>query len=362
MPHVRPSAPRKKRHLYAAAIAATLLAATAISAAACTSSSSPDTTSPTDPNTPRDASPLDSNTGSFGNGGNGTSGDASGTDGPDATPPRLDAAPPSDAGTDASSPPPDAGPPPAASLWASDVLPAFDMATVSHVRDVRAAGRTKGNHPDVIAKFGDSITASTNFLSDIGNGSYSLGSYSALSETIASIRNATLSDGKNSFNHVSSGAVGGWTSTDALGPPSAIEAEVSAIRPAYAIVMFGTNDRSANELATDLNEIVNQLEGQGTVAILSTVPDRVDYSGADALIRAINDQVRALTSRRHLPLIDLFVALAPLPDLGIGPDGVHPSVQSTGTSGDFTNAGLQYGYNTRNLTAIQMFDRLLELP
>lgn len=280
--------------------------------------------------------------------------------------PFEDGAPPiADGGSEAAPPdPPDTGPGGnhAASLWESPALPALDAATVAHVREIRAVGVTRGNRAAVIAKLGDSITATPNFLTDIGNGNFTLGAYSALSGTIQAVRGVTLSDGKNAFNRTSTGAKGGWTSGNVLGPPSAVEAEITSIRPAYAIVMFGTNDGNSATLYTNLNTIVDQLEAEGTVPILSTIPRRVDYASAGEVVAKMNNSVKATASERHLPLIDLFTALAPLPNFGISSDKVHPSVEGPGTSGDFTADGLEYGYNMRNLTALQMLDRLRALP
>ncbi|WP_394822175.1 SGNH/GDSL hydrolase family protein [Pendulispora albinea] len=276
-----------------------------------------------------------------------------------------DASNPADAGPDTSVPPPpgDAGLPPAASLWASPALPAFDAETVAHVRQVRALGQTKSNRPEVVGKLGDSITASSSFFYDVGNNAYALGNYAALGPTIEAIRAVPVGGGKNAFNRDSLAAKGGWTSGDVLaGTPSYVQREVAAIRPGYAIVMFGTNDGNAATLATNMNRIVDQLESEGVVAVVSTIPDRTDYADAGTLIRAINTQVRSITAQRHVPLIDLFAALGALPNVGLGPDGVHPSVAAPGTSGYFNDSDLQYGYNVRNLTAIQMLDRLRALP
>jgi hypothetical protein len=41
-------------------------------------------------------------------------------------------------------------------------------------------------------------------------------------------------------------------------------------------------------------------------------------------------------------------------DQGISDDGVHPSVLRGDAAADFTAAGLRYGYNQRNLTALQI--------
>ena len=92
---------------------------------------------------------------------------------------------------------------------------------------------------------------------------------------------------------------------------------------------------------------------------------RTDGAGPAAQVPLFNDAIRALTAARHIPLLDYWAAMQPLPSHGISVDHIHPSVLLSGGStapGYFTVAGLGYGYNMRNLTAIQMLDRLRSLP
>lgn len=253
-------------------------------------------------------------------------------------------------------------------------LPAWDSATVAHVREVRARGAAMGNRLSVFAKIGDSITESGSFLSDVGFGWGSVGAYTALSPAIQQFRSTALpsQDGqaRNSFNRASVCATAGWTTDDALagGASSPLRRELAALRPAWAIVMYGTNDidRSTVErFRVNLNAIVDIAEAGGTVAVLSTIPDRNDGAGPAAAALRFNDAIRAITAARHLPLLDYWAALQALPSHGVSTDRIHPSVYVTGGSTEpayFTAAGLQYGYNVRNLTAIQMLDRLRTLP
>jgi hypothetical protein len=64
---------------------------------------------------------------------------------------------------------------------------------------------------------------------------------------------------------------------------------------------------------------------------------------------------------RQVPFVDLHRELMPLPRHGLGPDGVHPAAYQTDAgyrACDFTAAGLQYGYNVRNLLTLQALARL----
>jgi len=271
---------------------------------------------------------------------------------------------------------PDAGAPVVIDTLPSEgpALPAWDRATVAHVREVRARGAAMGNRLAVFAKIGDSITESGSFLSDVGFGWGSVGTYVALDPTIQTFRMAALplQDGqaRNSFNRASVCATAGWTTDDALsgGSASPLRRELTAIRPAWAIVMYGTNDidRSTTaRFATNLNAIVDIAEAEGTVVALSTIPDRNDGTGPAAAALRFNDTIRSIAAARHVPLLDYWAALQTLPSHGVSPDRIHPSVYVTGGSTEpayFTEAGLRYGYNMRNLTAIQMLDRMRRLP
>nr|MBK7067359.1 SGNH/GDSL hydrolase family protein [Deltaproteobacteria bacterium] len=252
----------------------------------------------------------------------------------------------------------------------SPAVPGWDSATVAHVRELRARGVAMGNRLGVFAKIGDSITESGSFLFDIGFGWFELGGYAALNTTIQYFRATTLDGGVSSFNRSSACATAGWTTDDALagGNDAPIWRELRAIRPSWAIVMYGTNDVDRSTVAaftTNLNRIVDIIESVGTVPALSTIPDRND--GADRAARAlqISAAIRGVAAARHLPLLDYWAALQGLPMHGVSEDGIHPSVYLSGgstASASFTPEGLQYGYNMRNLTALLMLDRMRSLP
>ncbi|MEZ4409893.1 MAG: GDSL-type esterase/lipase family protein [Polyangiales bacterium] len=250
-------------------------------------------------------------------------------------------------------------------------LPAWDAATVAHVREVRAAGQAMGNRAGVFAKIGDSITESGSFLFDVGFGWEDLGANTALAPTVAFFRATTLSGRDiNSFNRASVCATAGWTTADALagGTNSPLQRELRAIRPAWAIVMYGTNDVDRLPTATfraNLETIVDQIEAAGTVPAVSTIPDRADSAAAETRALEVNAAIRAVAAARHVPLLDYWAALQPLPSHGVSSDGIHPNAyvaDGVTSACTLTAAGLRYGYNVRNLTAIQMLDRMRALP
>lgn len=264
-------------------------------------------------------------------------------------------------------PPVDTGPAPSLPLTEAQraSLPVLDGATVARIRAIRAAGAARGVRANVFAKIGDSITESGSFLFDIGEGWGEFGGYTGLEPTVAFFRAQSIG-GRNSFNRASVCATAGWTAARALegDPSSPLRNELAATRPAYAVVMYGTNDidmATPDILQTNLTRIAQIIEDNGTVPILSTIPDRTDRSAAGALALMMNQRIRAVASARHIPLMDFWAALQPLPAKGMDGDGIHPNVyRNNGDSqaGNFTAAGLRFGYNTRNLVTVLALDRV----
>lgn len=248
-------------------------------------------------------------------------------------------------------------------------VPPLNAATVAHVRQVFAAGRAR-NRAEVFAKIGDSITESGSFAQDIGHGWFELGTYAGLQPTIQrfSRRRLGANADDNSFSRASAAATAGWTTEDLLqgGDDCPVERELRALRPAFAVVMIGTNDVErvpADAYERNLREILRRVEARSVVAAVSTIPDHLGTAEFTARSREYNGIIRRVAADMHLPLLDYHAAMSTLPHAGISDDNVHPS--SFVENGDtraavFTPAGLRHGYNVRNLTLLLMLERLVE--
>lgn len=237
--------------------------------------------------------------------------------------------------------------------------PTWQGAVEAHVRRVIAVGAQRGNRLDVFAKIGDSITESGSFGLDLGRGWYELGEFGDLEPVIRFFSHRALSRDSedNCFAHASAAATAGWTASMLIegGERSPLRRELRAIRPAWAFVMIGTNDVERTELEAferDLRSIVEQVEGQGTVTILSTIPEHRGSREFTARSAEIDARIRTVARELALPLVDYRAVMAPLPNAGLSDDGVHPSVyvdRGDTRAAVFTAAGLAFGYNTRNL-------------
>ncbi len=238
-----------------------------------------------------------------------------------------------------------------------------------NVRSLYQAGQTLGNHGDRVAKVGDSITVSANFLYPIADGFYEVSEYPYLQTVIDRFAAIPAS----SFSRTSLAAGVGWNSTTVLNPAYAdptpclvgevpLLCEYRLLKPAFAIIMFGTNDVGLIPLESyrrHMDDIIRFTLGQGIIPLVSTIPDRRDHTEEIALFN------RALIGLAHayaIPLIDYAAPMQTLPEGGLTLDGVHPSSPARGYKGsaDFRAGNLDAGYVVRNLTALLMLDAVLD--
>ncbi|MBW2528854.1 MAG: hypothetical protein JRI23_32055 [Deltaproteobacteria bacterium] len=277
----------------------------------------------------------------------------------------------------------------------------FDGATRAQVRRVIARGRSLGRRPRVFGLVGDSVTADPRFLGAFSSSTpdtfhlmpqvrerlRTTVGYDSTATIIDYYRGQDAQQGRDSFR-ADRAARDGAHSTWAL-PKTATDAAplVSMVRtlsPAVAIVMYGSNDGTTrfvplDELAArferQMTRIVDRLEEEGVVPVLSTLPRHLsdpthppcdtgpgDLSNWRWAVQnsRLSAVVAELACRRHLPLIDLRYAMDGLVHFGIGPDGSHPN-SFQGGSARLDEDGLQCGFNVRNYLTLRMLTQLEEL-
>jgi hypothetical protein len=217
---------------------------------------------------------------------------------------------------------------------------------------------------DVFMKVGDSITASADFLNCFAGSEVELDTHSALEPSLRFFTKTLADATRTSFDRTSDAALFGW---NAYGPlagvaPVPLDREIAAVRPAFAIVMFGTNDIETSGVIPferDLRGLVDRILAANIVPLLSTIPPRSDPA-INAVVTEINAIVRAVAQYRQVPYLDLWQAMSPLPQLGLQADGVHPSRYSSGAAHScwLTPDGLRFGFNQRNLITLEALDRV----
>ncbi|MBI2894643.1 MAG: SGNH/GDSL hydrolase family protein [Deltaproteobacteria bacterium] len=212
---------------------------------------------------------------------------------------------------------------------------------------------------DVFAKVGDSITVSWGFLHCFADEGLDLGGREDLRPTVDHFGAADVG-GTTPWDRESLAAGVGWSAWRLLeGPPTALDSELDAISPAFAVVMLGTNDvgyRNAIDYGRDMLAIAGVLIERGVVPILESIPPRDDSASADAGVPLFNLVVRGIAQGRQVPFVDLHREMEVLPDHGLSADGVHPNILGDGC--DFSPAGLEHGYEVKNLVTLEALDRV----
>jgi Bacterial SH3 domain len=242
-----------------------------------------------------------------------------------------------------------------------DVALAYLSGITAHARQIFVAGQALGNQADVFSKVGDSNTDNPAFLTPFDQGNYSLGTYADLAPTISYF--------KGSFSRISSAAVGGFSTAKVLDPandrgpcnagetPLACEYRVN--KPSVALILLGTGDQhSWQGFEARYRTVIEYTIKQGIVPVLMTKADDLESKEDTAPVGFTNDTIRRLALEYDIPLLDLRQAVEPLPNLGCGPDGFHYNSPPDGQTTTFDSAHLTYGFNMRNLTALQALDAL----
>ncbi|MEB2311230.1 MAG: SGNH/GDSL hydrolase family protein [Sorangiineae bacterium] len=229
------------------------------------------------------------------------------------------------------------------------------------------AARDPSLRADVFAKLGDSITASADFLYCFSRRHrlhhVDLGERGDLAPTLEFFRRGDAG-GRDPFFRESRAAAVGWSAWKLLrGAPTPLEVELHRTRARFALVMYGTNDLEAQNpqgYARDLFEVVDVLTRRGTIPLLSSIPPRLDKPSRDTWVPRYNAIVRGVAMRRAVPFVDYHRALESVPRHGLTKFGIHPSTYA-GRLGfdacDLRAAGLEHGYNVRNLVSLDALDR-----
>ncbi|MDH5491109.1 MAG: SGNH/GDSL hydrolase family protein [Myxococcales bacterium] len=229
------------------------------------------------------------------------------------------------------------------------------------------SSRAPRRRPDVFAKMGGSSVVSRGFLYCFNGEAVELDGRESLRPTIEFFRGGNAA-GRSPFTRDSMAAHVGWSLRHGLtGRPPRVVQEVDAIGARYAFVLFGGNDVQArNDLAyaERLLKVVDALIARGVIPILGATLPRNDAPVMDAWARRYNRWSWAIAQIRGIPYVDYYQAFQDLPGRGLARDGVHPNILLDGRRGDpcvFTEEGLNWGHNVRNLLSIESLDRIRQV-
>ena len=229
-------------------------------------------------------------------------------------------------------------------------------------------------HPKIFMKVGDSISASTDFMNcfetdepnlpDSGYGNLQAAWQWYLEGHIGMTTSYARQSRATRVAQTASWVLGG--------EPSPLSTEIAAIDPSVALVMFGTNDMYYGGHAapaslkfpwmfSQMKRLLKVLLARGIVPILYSIPP---YEGAHwqlaTLVESYNIILRGLAEGLQIPFVDYHARMQELPGMGLRNDGVHPNT-SPNSACDFTEAGLQYGNNLRNLLTLEALNRVWQV-
>jgi hypothetical protein len=230
---------------------------------------------------------------------------------------------------------------------------------IERLREIARSDQTPLEN--VFAKVGDSITVDTHFMHCFGTASsVNFDGRTDLDSTLAFFGGGDAA-GTDPYRRTSLAATVGWSASAAIaGSPSPLDRELTAIHPRFGVLMFGTNDVGFRELeaySRDMLTIVDRMIAGGTIPLMTSIPPRDDDAAADVNVPVLNLALRAIAQGRAIPFVDYHRELMPLPLHGLTmADRLHPQAYSMGSC-IFTDAGLQFGVNVRNLITLEQLDR-----
>ncbi len=222
-------------------------------------------------------------------------------------------------------------------------------------RLVYQRGVAAGRNPQAFSKVGDCESRTTWFLADFDRGSqyYSLGEFDELQATI------DYFDG--SYERLSVAAKQGFTAASLLSPlwgdpqlcqknEAPLACEFRLHRPAFALIMMGTNDAvNKKTFESNMRRVVLYTLNQGVVPVLTTKADNLEKD------ESINATLAKLAYEYDVPFWNFWLAVQPLPGHGLQPDKAH----LTWGYNRFDNPeALKKAWPVRNLTALQVLEAL----
>ncbi len=228
------------------------------------------------------------------------------------------------------------------------------------VYQIYQTGLARGNRPNAFSIIGDSNSQNPAFMKPIDWGNYNLGNYPYLQSTIDYF--------KGSFGISGPASIGGFNTEKVLDPAAApascngqspLVCEYNATRPSVALILLGTGDQHGWQGFEDrYRKIIQTSIDMGVIPVLMTKPDDLECRDNNASCGFINGRIAALAYEYGVPLLNLRQVVERLPQGGTTGDGFHFSFPPDSKSAWFTQDYLQYGYNQRNLTALQTLDVL----
>lgn len=245
------------------------------------------------------------------------------------------------------------------------VLPDIPQPMAQTLGQVYRSGVSNfGNRAGAFAKIGDDPMDSQNFMVPFAGDQFQLGNYGSLQEVITAYASTPVREATDpaitSFD-VDSVAAGAGFGVDSLsapapgGPPcdavgggTNLSCELQLTRPTIALISFSAPNVTFMDPAVFRSElqslVVSVMSEYGVIPVLATIPAGNGYSTEQ--LAEYNRAIVEVATESGVPLWNLWRAMQ---ERGISdPNSVSPN-----GAGDLTDGSLSYGFNIRNLTALQ---------
>ena len=219
---------------------------------------------------------------------------------------------------------------------------------------------------DVFMKAGNSKLVSTRALSCFDGGDVNLGTYTNLQSTLDHFLAGNAS-GNSPFERISLATQVGRTAAWLVGgDPSPMEDEFTTIWPRVTLITFGEDDMAFPDLDHFANALLYAVDyalQRGSIPVIFSPVPCAGCPGGLEKSQQYRLLARSVAQYKQTPFVDLYLALDPLPNNGLGFDDIHMNTYNPGnmTPCFLTSQGLVFGYNTFNLLALQVLDRLRKI-
>lgn len=230
-------------------------------------------------------------------------------------------------------------------------------AVQQHVLQIYAAGLAQERNPQALSIIGDSTAEKLNFLTAFDYGPYDLGNYGYLQAVITHYHGSFARDRQA----VRVGLNTGLVFTDDWAEPtvcneheSMIDCEFRLQNPSIVLIRIGSNDGKPEVYDQNIRRMVAYAIEHGVVPILGTKADT--YLDPD---NANNNLLRQIARDYNVPLWDFQLVAQTLPNNGLLPDNVHPTLFP---EYDYTMPeAFRRGHGVQNLTALIVLDQVWQL-
>jgi len=232
------------------------------------------------------------------------------------------------------------------------VLPAVSQ----RAREIYQSGLAKGNDPSRFSKIGDCQVIRQYFLGyfDSDNNEWRLGdNFSKYKETLSQFHGSYFRlsmSVRTGFNVASVLSAINSDPKVCKGGETPLDCEFRDWNPSIALISMETWTENRPTAAYEgyLRKIVDFALAHDVLPILATKADNLEGD------HSINQMIARVAYEYDIPLWNFWAATNPLPSHGLEGDGFH---LTNGTS-QLTGDGLKIGWNVRNLTALQVLDKV----